>query len=120
MSRVGKNPVGLPEGVEATLAVDQITVKGPLGSLTQALHGSITVVKDGESLKVAPANDSRDADAMSGTYRALVNNMVLGVTRGSRRSLPLWVLAIALRHKGISSTCRWGFLTRWCIRCRKA
>ena len=89
MSRVGKNPVGLPEGVEATLAVDQITVKGPLGSLTQALHGSITVVKDGESLKVAPANDSRDADAMSGTYRALVNNMVLGVTKGFEKKLAL-------------------------------
>ena len=89
MSRVGKNPVGLPKGVEATLAVDQITVKGPLGSLTQALHALITVVKDGESLKVVPANDSRNADAMSGTYRALVNNMVLGVTKGFEKKLAL-------------------------------
>ena len=89
MSRVGKNPVPLPKGVEATIASDSITVKGPLGTLKQALNGAITIVKDGESLKVAPANDSRGADAMSGTYRALVNNMVVGVTKGFEKKLAL-------------------------------
>ena len=89
MSRVGKNPVMLPKGVEATIASDSITVKGPLGTLKQTLNSSITVVRDGESLKVAPANDSRGADAMSGTYRALVNNMVVGVTKGFEKKLSL-------------------------------
>lgn len=89
MSRVGKNPVPIPEGVEATLAAGQITVKGPLGSLAQALNGAISVVRDGDTLKVVPANDSREADAMSGTYRALVSNMVHGVTRGFEKKLTL-------------------------------
>ena len=89
MSRVGKNPVALPKGVEATIASDSITVKGPLGTLKQGLNSAITIVRDGESLKVAPANDSRTADAMSGTYRALVNNMVIGVTKGFEKKLSL-------------------------------
>jgi large subunit ribosomal protein L6 len=89
MSRVGKNPVALPKGVEATITQDQITVKGPLGTLSLSLHNSIAVVKDGEALKVNPANDSRDADAMSGTFRALVNNMVHGVTKGFEKKLNL-------------------------------
>jgi large subunit ribosomal protein L6 len=89
MSRVGKNPVALPNGVEATITQDQITVKGPLGILSLSLHHSIAVVKDGEALKVNPANDSRDADAMSGTFRALVNNMVHGVTKGFEKKLNL-------------------------------
>ncbi len=89
MSRVGKNPVPIPKGVEATLAAEQITVKGPLGSLSQSLNGAISVVRDGDTLKVVPSNDSREADAMSGTYRALVSNMVHGVTRGFEKKLTL-------------------------------
>ncbi|MBL8385854.1 MAG: 50S ribosomal protein L6 [Burkholderiales bacterium] len=89
MSRVGKNPVALPKGVEATIAGDRVTVKGPLGTLSQALNPAISVVRDGETLKVVPANDSRNADAMSGTFRALINNMVHGVTKGFERKLAL-------------------------------
>lgn len=89
MSRVGKNPVAIPKGVEATIADDQVTIKGPLGVLVLQLNGAISIVRDGDSLKVAPANDSRDADAMSGTFRALVNNMVQGVTRGFEKKLSL-------------------------------
>ena len=89
MSRVGKNPVALPKGVEATIAADHITVKGPLGTLTQMVNGAVSIVRDGDSLKVVPANDSRDADAMSGTFRALVNNMVNGVTKGFEKKLTL-------------------------------
>ena len=89
MSRVGKNPVPIPKGVEATLAAEQITVKGPLGSLSQTLNGAVSVVRDGDTLKVVPSNDSREADAMSGTYRALVSNMVHGVTRGFEKKLTL-------------------------------
>ena len=89
MSRVGKNPVALPKGVETTITADQITVKGPLGTLTQAINSSVTIVKDGDNLKVVPANDTRNADAMSGTFRALVNNMVHGVTKGFEKKLTL-------------------------------
>ena len=89
MSRVGKNPVALPKGVETTITADQIVVKGPLGTLTQTINAAVTIVKEGDNLKVVPANDSRNADAMSGTFRALVNNMVQGVTKGFEKKLTL-------------------------------
>ena len=89
MSRVGKNPIAVPKGVEVSIAAEQITVKGPLGSLTQVVNAKVAVVREGEELKVKPANDSRDADAMSGTFRALVNNMVQGVTKGFEKKLSL-------------------------------
>ena len=75
--------------METTITADQITVKGPLGTLTQAINSSVTIVKDGDNLKVVPANDTRNADAMSGTFRALVNNMVHGVTKGFEKKLTL-------------------------------
>lgn len=89
MSRVGKSPIAVPKGVDIAITADQVTVKGPLGSLTQRLTGVVTLVREGEELKVKPANDSRDADAMSGTVRALVNNMVTGVTKGFEKKLNL-------------------------------
>ena len=89
MSRVGKNPIVLPQGVETIVAAERITVKGPLGTLTQSLNEAISIVQDGATLKVVPVDESRDAGAMSGTYRAIVNNMVQGVTRGFEKKLAL-------------------------------
>jgi large subunit ribosomal protein L6 len=89
MSRVGKMPIVLPKGAEATIAADQITVKGPLGTLTQRLTGLVNVKNDNGTLTFEAANDSREANAMSGTLRALVNNMVNGVTKGFERKLTL-------------------------------
>jgi large subunit ribosomal protein L6 len=89
MSRVGKMPVALPSGAEATISAVQITVKGPLGSLSQPLTGLVKVENNGGTLKFEAANDSREANAMSGTLRALVNNMVNGVTKGFEKKLNL-------------------------------
>jgi large subunit ribosomal protein L6 len=89
MSRIAKYPVVLPKGVEITLASGEITVKGPLGSLTQALHPSVAVERDGEQLQVTAVSDAENAKAMSGTVRALVNNMVAGVTKGFEKKLTL-------------------------------
>lgn len=89
MSRVGKMPIELPDGAEATIAADQITIKGPLGFLIQALNGLVKIEKDNRTLKFSPVNDSREANAMSGTLRALVNNMVVGVTKGFEKKLSL-------------------------------
>jgi large subunit ribosomal protein L6 len=89
MSRVGKMPIALPSGAEATISAEQITVSGPLGSLTQALNGLVKVENNGGTLKFEAANDSREASAMSGTLRALVNNMVSGVTKGFQKKLSL-------------------------------
>ena len=89
MSRVAKYPVALPKGVDFSIAGGQITVKGPLGSLTQPLLPSVTIEKDGESLQVKAVEGAVDAGAMSGTQRALLNNMVTGVTKGFERKLTL-------------------------------
>ena len=89
MSRVAKNPVVLPSGVEVALAAGEISVKGPLGTLKQALSGDVSVVREGDSLLCKAQNASTQADAMSGTIRALLANMVQGVSKGFERKLNL-------------------------------
>ena len=89
MSRVAKNPVVVPSGVEITLAAGEISVKGPMGVLKQALSGNVSVVREGDSLLCKAQNDSAQADAMSGTIRALLANMVQGVSKGFERKLNL-------------------------------
>ena len=89
MSRVAKYPVDLPKGVEVTLNAQEISVKGPLGTLKQFLLPSVTVEKDGEKLVCRAVEGAPDARAMSGTMRALVNNMVTGVTKGFEKKLTL-------------------------------
>jgi len=87
MSRIGSNPVKLPPKVEVTLAAGEISVKGPLGTLTRRFGPEITVEKDGEQLVFKAANE--EAGALHGTLRALVANMVKGVTQGFEKRLTL-------------------------------
>ncbi|MFP5397184.1 MAG: 50S ribosomal protein L6 [Gammaproteobacteria bacterium] len=89
MSRVGKMPVAVPQGVDVSITADQISVKGAQGTLTRPLNALVTVRQDGASLQVAPNGDSAEADAMSGTMRALLANMVGGVSKGFERKLNL-------------------------------
>ncbi|MGB7990559.1 MAG: 50S ribosomal protein L6, partial [Candidatus Methylophosphatis roskildensis] len=77
------------KGVEVTLASGEITVKGPLGSLTRVLHPSVAVARDGAQLQVTAVTGAENAGAMSGTVRALVNNMVAGVSTGFEKKLTL-------------------------------
>ncbi|GAA5236922.1 50S ribosomal protein L6 [Verticiella sediminum] len=109
MSRIAKYPVELPKGVEANIAQDQITVKGPLGTLTQALTGDVTVTEEGGKLSFVAANDSRHAKAMSGTVRALVNNMVTGVSKGFERKLNLVGVGYRAQAQGDSVKLQLGF-----------
>jgi large subunit ribosomal protein L6 len=88
MSRVGKSPVAL-QGAEVALSDERITVKGPLGTITQNANRLVKVVNDNGTLKFEPTDESREANAMSGTMRALVANMVFGVTKGFERKLTL-------------------------------
>ena len=87
MSRIGNNPVKVPPKVEVTLAAGEISVKGPLGSLTRAFGDSVTIERNGDDL-VFKATTAEDG-AMQGTIRALVANMVKGVTQGFERKLNL-------------------------------
>jgi len=89
MSRIGNLPVPLPKGVEVNIAPDAVSVKGPLGTLTQPLTKDVRLKKDGDALVVETANDSNHANAMSGTLRAILSNMVAGVTKGFERKLAL-------------------------------
>jgi len=89
MSRVGKMPVAVPQGVDVAIKDDQITVKGAQGSLSRTLSPLVKVSNEGGKLSFAPANESKQADAMSGTMRALVNNMVNGASKGFEKKLNL-------------------------------
>jgi len=109
MSRIAKYPVLVPQGVEATISEDQIVVKGPLGTLKQVLKGDVTVVRDGDQLTFAVANDSREAKAMSGTLRALVSNMVTGVSKGFERKLTLVGVGFRAQVQGDALKLQLGF-----------
>ncbi len=89
MSRVAKNPVLVPSGVEVALAGGEISIKGPLGTLKQALSADVSVIREGDNLQCKAQNDTIHAHAMSGTVRALLANMVRGVSKGFERKLTL-------------------------------
>ena len=89
MSRIGKAPITVPGGVEVTVSSDQISVKGPLGTLARGGSPLIDVKREGDKVVFRAKNDSIEANAMSGTLRALVANMIEGVTKGFERKLAL-------------------------------
>ena len=89
MSRVGKMPVTIPAGVDVSIKEDQISVKGTGGTLNLARNALVKIVSNDGKLNFEPANESREANAMSGTIRQLVNNMVVGVTKGFEKKLNL-------------------------------
>lgn len=89
MSRIGKMPVAIPAGVEVVVSEQQISVKGAGGVLNVAQNSLVNIVSEGGKVSFKAANDSREADAMSGTLRQLVNNMVVGVSKGFEKKLTL-------------------------------
>jgi len=89
MSRVAKNPVIVPSGVEVTLGASEVSVKGPMGTLSHPMNADVSVVREGDSLLFSSTNGSKHANAMSGTMRALLANMVKGVSVGFERKLSL-------------------------------
>lgn len=89
MSRVGKAPVAIPQGVEVAIKQDVISVKGALGALSLNLNPQVQVSQADGKLSFAAADASREADALSGTMRQLVNNMVNGVSKGFEKKLNL-------------------------------
>ncbi|MCW5669239.1 MAG: 50S ribosomal protein L6 [Hydrogenophaga sp.] len=89
MSRIGKLPVTVPAGVEISVKDNQINVKGALGALALTLNTLVKVENNAGTLTFVPADESREANAMSGTMRQLVNNMVNGVSKGFEKKLTL-------------------------------
>ena len=109
MSRVAKVPVAVPSAVDVQIADGAITVKGPLGTLTQAVNPLVAIVRDGAELKVSAVGESREAKAMSGTYRALVANMVAGVSKGFEKKLTLVGVGYRAQAQGAALNLSLGF-----------
>ena len=108
MSRVAKNPIVLPQGVEVTLDSD-ITVKGPLGSIKFDGNPSVRVEKEGQALVCKPVDGAVNANALSGTVRAILANMVTGVSKGFERKLTLVGVGYRAQAQGDTLNLTLGF-----------
>ncbi|MEY4562289.1 MAG: hypothetical protein RLZZ618_1566 [Pseudomonadota bacterium] len=109
MSRVGKMPISLPQGVDVAITAEQISVKGSLGTLVRTINPLVTVKNEGGKLSFVPANQSVEADALSGTYRALVANMVNGVSKGFEKKLTLVGVGFRAQAAGSKLNLQIGF-----------
>jgi large subunit ribosomal protein L6 len=109
MSRVGKMPIVVPKGVDITAGAESISVKGSLGTLVRAMNPLVEVKKDDDKLTFTATNDSPEADAMSGTMRALVANMVGGVTKGFEKKLTLVGVGFRAQAAGSKLNLQIGF-----------
>ena len=109
MSRVGKMAIAVPKGVDVALTADQISVKGALGTLSRPVHELVTVRNDNGTLSFAPADESVTANAMSGTMRALVANMVNGVSKGFQKKLNLVGVGFRAQAQGAKLNLQVGF-----------
>ncbi|MFM2056458.1 MAG: ribosomal protein [Pseudomonadota bacterium] len=109
MSRVGKMPIAVPQGVDVSVTAEQISVKGALGTLVRPINPLVAVKNDSGTVTFAPANDSAEANAMSGTVRALVANMVQGVTKGFEKKLTLVGVGFRAQAQGQKLNLQIGF-----------
>ena len=107
MSRIAKAPIKLPSGVELKVQGGEVKVKGPKGNLTLLLHPNVSVEKDDENYMVKPASNSDTP--MAGTFRSLVNNMVIGVTNGFEKKLNLVGVGYRAQVQGNNLTLALGF-----------
>jgi len=109
MSRVGKMPITVPQGVDVQITADQITVKGAAGTLMRSTSDLVNIKKDGAVISLEPANESVAANAMSGTMRALINNMVTGVSKGFEKKLTLVGVGFRAQAQGAKLNLQIGF-----------
>ncbi|MEW8156221.1 MAG: 50S ribosomal protein L6, partial [Candidatus Thiodiazotropha endolucinida] len=109
MSRVAKSPITLPSGVTVKKSEQSLSVKGPKGEMEMEIHPSIDVSEEENSLKVAPKNEDKATWAMAGTMRALVNNMVTGVSQGFEKKLQLVGVGYRAQAGGKSLNLNLGF-----------
>jgi large subunit ribosomal protein L6 len=109
MSRVGKMPVTVPQGVDVTINAEQISVKGSLGTLVRPVNALVSVKNEAGKLSFVPVNESAEADSMSGTMRALVANMVNGVSKGFEKKLNLVGVGFRAQAAGSKLNLQIGF-----------
>jgi large subunit ribosomal protein L6 len=109
MSRIGKEPVRIPDGVDVTLRGRKLTVSGPKGSLSRDLHPDISVTIDDGEIRVTRPDDEREHRALHGLYRSLIANMVTGVTDGFRRNLEIVGVGYRAAARGSGITLQVGY-----------
>ena len=98
MSRIGKAPIAIPAGVSVDVKENVVTVKGPKGTLTQTINPELDVkIEDGHVTLTRPSDD-REHRAQHGLYRALIHNMVVGVSEGYRKEMELVGVGLSLIH----------------------
>ena len=100
MSRIGKLHIAIPAGVTVEQKDNILTVKGPKGELKQTLNPSITVEVENNEIKVTRPNDERESRAQHGLYRALINNMVVGVSEGYKKEMELVGVGYRVSNQG--------------------
>ena len=100
MSRIGKNPVSIPSGVEAKIDGQHVEVKGPKGTLSLDVPEPITVVLEGSEIKVSRPDDNRRSRALHGLSRSLINNMVIGVSEGYTIKMEIFGVGYRVAAKG--------------------
>ena len=109
MSRVAKMPVVLPAAVEITESGQQVTVKGPKGALSHTIHDLVEMVREDGAVTFRPRDESQSANALAGTTRALVSNLVTGVSSGFERKLELVGVGYRAQAKGRTLNLTLGF-----------
>ena len=109
MSRVAKSPVDLPKGVTVTVSGQEVSAKGPVGTLSVVLHSSIQVSQEEGQLTVSPIKESKDGFMMAGTMRSLLNNLVVGVSTGWEKKLALVGVGYRAKAEGTKVNLTLGF-----------
>jgi large subunit ribosomal protein L6 len=109
MSRIAKNPIELPRGVECTIDGQQVSMKGSVGSLETVLNPAVEITRDGDTLSFAARDNSKASRSMAGTFRSLVNNMVVGVSAGFEKRLQLVGVGYRAQSQGGKISLTLGF-----------
>lgn len=109
MSRIAKAPINLPAGVEVKLSADTISVKGKQGQLEMNVHALVEIKQEDNALTFAPRTEDKQANALAGTTRSLVNNMVTGVTAGFEKKLILQGVGYRAKAAGKTLNLQLGF-----------
>jgi len=109
MSRIGKLPINVPNNVEVTLTETEISVKGPKGTLSQALHANVNVTMEENTITVTPIDETKFSRSLHGLYRSLINNMIVGVTEGYKKQLEIIGVGYRVAQKGTNLEFQLGF-----------
>jgi len=109
LSRIAKTPLAIPAGVEVTVTGSNVKVKGSLGQLEYTFNDTVTITKDGTNIVFATKEESKFAKALSGTVKAIINNMVIGVTKGFEKKLTILGVGYRAQAQGTNLNLTLGY-----------